>query len=105
MWEKITDARKSPMKQAALVGFDTAFLLLTGQLTLEKAETNIMTRLNITGKALVCPYAEVGMDVDKMFQLEIMREDLKKRLKKAGRASKSAGKPEGKASPKKAAKE
>ena len=105
MWEKITDARKSPMKQAALVGFDTAFLLLTGQLTLEKTETNIMTRLNITGKALVCPYAEVGMDVDKMFQLEIMREDLKKRLKKAGRASKSAGKPEGKASPKKAAKE
>ena len=101
MWEKITDARKSPMKQATLVGFDTAFLLLTGQLTLEKAETNIMTRLNITGKAIVCPYAEVGMDVDKVFQLEIMREDLKKRLRKAGRLSKSAGTSEGKARPKK----
>jgi hypothetical protein len=104
LWEKITDARKSPMKQAAMVGFDTAFLLLTGQLTLEKAETNIMTRLNITGKAIVCPYAEVGMDVDKLFQLEIMREDLKKRLKKAGRASKRAETPEGEASPKKSAK-
>ena len=104
MWEKITDARKSPMKQAALVGFNTAFLLLTGQLTLAKAETNIMTRLNITGKAIVCPYAEVGMDVDKVFQLEIMRKDLKKRLRKAGRLSKSAGTSEGKASPKKAAK-
>jgi len=104
IWEKITDARKSPMKQAALVGFDTAFLLLTGQLTLEKAETNIMTRLNITGKAIVCPYAEVGMDVDKLFQLEIMREDLKKRLRKAGRLSKSAETPKGIASPKKAAK-
>ncbi len=96
LWEKITDARKSPLKQAALVGFDTAFLLLTGQLTLEKAETNIMARLNITGRAIVCPYAEVGMDVDKLFQLEIMREDLKKRLRKAGRAS-------GKASSKKTA--
>ena len=94
MWEKITDARKSPLKQAALVGFDTALLLLTGQLTLEKAETNIMTRLNITGKAIVCPYAEIGMDVDKLFQLEIMREDLKKRLRKAGRLSKSAQTPE-----------
>ena len=104
MWEKITDARKSPMKQAALVGFNTAFLLLTGQLTLAKAETNIMTRLNITGKAILCPYAEVGMDVDKLFQLEIMREDLKKRLRKAGRASKSADTPEGKASRKKAVK-
>jgi GTP:adenosylcobinamide-phosphate guanylyltransferase len=104
MWEKITDARKSPMKQAALVGFDTAFLLLTGQLTLEKAEANIMARLNITGKAIVCPYAEVGMDVDKLFQLEIMREDLKKRVRKAERASKKAENTEGKASPKKAAK-
>lgn len=87
IWHKITDSRKSPMKQAALVGFDTAFLLLTGRLTLEKAETNIMKRLNLTGKAILCPYAEVGMDVDKLFQLEIMREDLKKQQMKAERAA------------------
>jgi GTP:adenosylcobinamide-phosphate guanylyltransferase len=85
LWKKITDSRKSPLKQAALIGFGTAFLLLTGNLTLQKAETNIMTRLNITGKAIVCPYAEVGMDVDKPHQLEIMRADLKKRLKKAAK--------------------
>jgi GTP:adenosylcobinamide-phosphate guanylyltransferase len=83
IWEKITNSRKSPLKQAALIGFDTAFLLLTGKLTLQKAQTNIMNRLKITGKAIVCPYAEVGMDVDKPHQLEIMRADLKKRLKKA----------------------
>ena len=92
IWRKITDARKSPVKQAMLVGFDTAFLLLTGQLTLEKAEENIMERLNITGKAILCPYAEIGMDVDKLFQLEIMREDLKIQLRKAARRSKKAGK-------------
>jgi GTP:adenosylcobinamide-phosphate guanylyltransferase len=103
IWHKITDARKSPLKQAALVGFDTAFLLLTGQLTLEKAETNIMNRLNITGKAIVCPYAEVGMDVDKLFQLEIMREDLKKQQKKAERKSKRAALPKEKTAPKKTA--
>ena len=88
LWNKITDARKSAIKQAALIGFGTAFLLLTGQLSLERAETDIMKRLNITGKAIVCPYAEVGMDVDKMHQLEIMREDLTKRVKKAERAAK-----------------
>jgi GTP:adenosylcobinamide-phosphate guanylyltransferase len=93
IWDKITDARKSPLKQAALVGFDTAFLLLTGQLTLEKAETNIMKRLNITGKAILCPYAEIGMDVDKLFQLEIMREDLKKQARKVKRAAKAAAAP------------
>jgi len=83
LWEKITNSRKSPLKQAALIGFDTAFLLLIGKLTLQKAETNITTRLKVTGKVIVCPYAEVGMDVDKPHQLEIMRADLKKHLKKA----------------------
>ena len=87
MWEKITNSRKSPLKQAALIGFSTAFQLLTGGLTLAKAETNIMNRLNISGKAIVCPYAEVGMDVDKPHQLEIIRADLKKRLRKAEKGS------------------
>lgn len=76
MWDKITDARKSPLKQAALIGFGTAVRLLMGQLSLQDAESSVTSRLNITGKAIVCPYAEVGMDVDKLFQLEIMREDL-----------------------------
>jgi hypothetical protein len=88
IWDKITDARKNPLKQAALVGLDTAFMLLTGRLTLEKAEANIMKRLNITGKAIVCPYAEIGMDVDKQHQLEIMRADLKKRQRRAASSGK-----------------
>jgi len=36
---------------------------------------------------MVCPYAEVGMDVDKPHQLEIMRADLKKHLKKSEKGS------------------
>jgi GTP:adenosylcobinamide-phosphate guanylyltransferase len=92
LWDKITSSRKSPLKQAALIGFDTAFLLLAGKLTLQKAEMNIMKHLNITGKAIVCPYAEVGMDVDKPHQLEIMRADFKKRLKKAAKASSASPK-------------
>jgi hypothetical protein len=87
LWEKITDSRKNPLKQAALIGFDTAFLLLTGRLSLQQAEKNITSRLKVTGKVIVCPYAEVGMDVDKPHQLEIMRADLKKQLKKAAKTS------------------
>ncbi len=92
IWEKISNARKSPLKQAALIGFGTALRLLFGQLTLAQAEEAIMKKLNITGRAIVCPYAEVGMDVDKPHQLEIIREDFKKHLKKGkksgGRKSK-----------------
>jgi GTP:adenosylcobinamide-phosphate guanylyltransferase len=103
IWHKVTDARKSPLKQATLMGFDTVFLLLAGRLTLEKAETNVMKRLNLTGKAIVCPYAEVGMDVDKLFQLELMREDLEKQQKKAVRLAKAAASPKKEIPPKKAA--
>jgi len=90
LWEKITNARKSPLKQAALIGYDTLFLLLFRKLTLEKAAANIMKRLGITGRAIVCPYAEVGMDVDKPHQLEILREDLKKQQRKAARQAKKS---------------
>jgi GTP:adenosylcobinamide-phosphate guanylyltransferase len=83
MWEKITNSRKNPLKQAALIGYGTAFLLLTGRLSLQDAETRVMARMKITGKAIVSPYAEIGMDVDKPHQLEIMRLDLKKRIKRA----------------------
>jgi len=83
IWTRITDARKSPLKQAALVGFDTAFLLLIGQLTLAKAVETVTSRLHVSGRAIVSPYAEVGMDVDKPHQLELVRDDLKKRLRKA----------------------
>jgi hypothetical protein len=96
MWEKITDARKSPVKQASLIGMNTVIPLLFRQLTLEKAVSNIMERLDITGQALVCPYAEVGMDVDKPHQLEMLRVDLKKRLKKAEKAAKPLAKGKGK---------
>jgi hypothetical protein len=39
----------------------------------------ISKRLNLSGKAIVCPFAEIGMDVDKPHQLEIMRHYLNRR--------------------------
>jgi len=92
VWDKITDARKSPLKQAALVGFDTAILLLAGQLTLERAVKTITSRLHVTGRAIVSPYAEIGMDVDKPHQLEMMRADMEKQVRKANRPASKAKK-------------
>jgi len=87
LWEKITNARKSPLKQAGLIGFGTLFLLLFRRLTLEKAAANIMKRLKITGRAIVCPYAEIGMDIDKPHQLEILRTDLAKAQRRKNKAT------------------
>ena len=73
-WEALIRRRKNPLAQAALIGFDTLFLLLMRQLTLDSAIERVTKRLGLTGRALVCPYAEVGMDVDKPYQLTLMRD-------------------------------
>ncbi len=79
LWERILAARKNPLKQASLVGLDTLFLLLTRQLTLEQLAAFIGRKLGMRGQAVLLPYAEMGMDVDKDFQLEIMRNELLKK--------------------------
>lgn len=80
VWVKIIDSRKNALKQAALIGYDTLLLLLLRQLSLQSAVDRVSRRIKLKGRALVCPYAEVGMDVDKPHQLEIVRSDLSGRL-------------------------
>lgn len=76
MWEELIATRKNVLKQAALIGFDTLILLLFRAINLQKAVQKVSSRLKIKGRAIVCPYAEVGMDVDKPNQLELLRADL-----------------------------
>jgi GTP:adenosylcobinamide-phosphate guanylyltransferase len=76
LWERIIDSRKNAFKQAALVGYGTLLRLLLRALTIEGAEKTAAKRLGVHAKAVICPYAEIGMDVDKPHQLEIMRAEL-----------------------------
>jgi len=73
---KLAAARKNIIKQATLIGINTLALLLLRQLDLHRAERLISHRLGISGKALLCPFPEIGMDVDKPFQYDIMLKDL-----------------------------
>jgi NDP-sugar pyrophosphorylase family protein len=79
IWERLVASRKNPIKQAAIIGFDTLFLMALRMLTLDDAVNKLTARLKMTGRAVVCPYAEIAMDVDKPNQLEMMRVDLAKR--------------------------
>jgi GTP:adenosylcobinamide-phosphate guanylyltransferase len=76
MWEALIGNRKSPLKQAATIGFDTLFLLLLRQLTIDDLVERVCARIGIDGHAVIWPWAEAGMDVDKPHQLEMMREDM-----------------------------
>lgn len=75
-WEQLIGNRKSPLRQAAIIGLGTAFKYLTGQYTLNDLVKAVTRRIGITGRAIIWDRAEPCMDVDKPHQLEIMREDL-----------------------------
>ena len=76
LWDRIVAARKNVFKQAALLGYGNLLLLLSRQLTLAGAIKRVTEKMDITGKAVISPYAELGMDVDKPHQLEIVRAEL-----------------------------
>jgi GTP:adenosylcobinamide-phosphate guanylyltransferase len=77
-WEELIGKRKSPLKQAATIGLNTLLLMVLRQLTLNDLVVRVSERIGIRGYAVVWPWAEAGMDVDKPHQLEIMRSDLAK---------------------------
>lgn len=77
-WDKLIGQRKSPMRQAATIGFGTLFLLATKQITLQALVQRVCRAIGIKGKVIDWPWAEAGMDVDKPHQLEMMREVMSK---------------------------
>lgn len=76
LWTKLIEARKNAFKQAALFGFSTLLLMLTRQLSIHDAAPRLSKQIGIRGRAVFCPYPELGMDVDKPYQFEILRKDL-----------------------------
>jgi GTP:adenosylcobinamide-phosphate guanylyltransferase len=85
-WDKLIEARKNPAAQAALIGTDIIFKFLFRQLTIDDVIQRVADKLGLKGRAIVCPYPEVGMDVDKPHQLELMRADLTRRIRKEAKA-------------------
>jgi len=87
MWESLIGTRKSPFRQAGIIGLGTLFKVVTRSITLEDLVEKVCKRIGIKGRAIVWPYAEACMDVDKPHQLELMREDLASQQRKAARAA------------------
>jgi GTP:adenosylcobinamide-phosphate guanylyltransferase len=90
MWEQLIGNRKSPFRQAGIIGFGTLFSLLTGRLSLEDAVARVSQRIGIKGHAVVWEHAEPCMDVDKPHQLELMRADLTKSRRRASAVKRTA---------------
>lgn len=80
MWQELTDARKHPLKQAAMIGFGTLLLVAMRLITMEATVKRVCKRLDLDAKAYRCPHAEMGMDADKPHQLAIVRQHLQEGL-------------------------
>ena len=79
LWDDLAAARKNAFRQARLVGLGIFLRLITRRLSLADAERRISKVLNVHGRVVPFPHAEVGMDVDKPPQLEIVRAELEAR--------------------------
>lgn len=82
-WEELIGNRKSPLRQAAVIGWDTLFQLATRQITLQALAERASERIGIKGRAIIWSQAEPCMDIDKPHQLEILRADLARQQRKA----------------------
>jgi GTP:adenosylcobinamide-phosphate guanylyltransferase len=76
---RLLDHRKSPWKLARDVGAGVLVKFLLGRLTLREVEAKAGRLLGIDGRALVFPYPEVGMDVDKPSDLALVEAAIRRR--------------------------
>jgi len=78
LWMALIAARKNALKQARLIGWDALVLLALRCLTIAQAERLVCQRLKVRARLLISPYAEVGMDIDKPLQYEMVKRALEK---------------------------
>ncbi len=89
LWEALIGSRKNALRQASMVGWDTAFQLVTRSITLDDLVEKACRRIGVKGRVIVWDQAEPCMDVDKPHQLELLREDLAKQQRKSVARAKS----------------
>ncbi len=77
--KELTGSRKNYFRQARMIGFGFIFKFLLRQLTVEQAGIEAGKRGNLDGKVIITKYAELGMDVDKLHQYEMVKEELEQR--------------------------
>jgi GTP:adenosylcobinamide-phosphate guanylyltransferase len=70
--EKLIESRKEPIKTARLLGIGLLIKLVLGIGTIRQIEQRFGQILNITAKAIISDYPEIGNDVDKPDGIEMV---------------------------------
>lgn len=72
LFERFYGLRKSPLKLTMLIGFIFIVKFLLHRLTVEEAQKKASDLLKAKGIAIITSYAEIGIDVDKDSDLELV---------------------------------
>ena len=75
LWIELVSSRKHALRQARRVGIRALIRLLLRRLSLAEAEQRASAAFGIVARAVVAPYPELGMDVDKPGQYAICRRE------------------------------
>jgi len=77
--KRIEKARGNLRRQLNFIGFDTLFLLMLRRLDLDAFTKRLGKKHGVDLHPVICPYAEIAMDVDEPAHLEIMQRELSER--------------------------
>lgn len=68
--KRALELRKSPLALARMIGFVTLLRVLLGQADIAGLEAKVSQIIGVPARALITPYAEVGVDIDKEEDLQ-----------------------------------
>jgi molybdopterin-guanine dinucleotide biosynthesis protein A len=74
--EEFVCLRKNPMALARLIGLGMFWKYFTKRLTIREAERRVSNLFGVRGVAVLSDYPEIGVDVDKASDLELVRREL-----------------------------
>lgn len=69
--QEVVSLRKKPVALARLVGIDIFWKYLLGKLKISDVEKRAYELLGCRGRAIITPYPEIGVDIDKELDLEL----------------------------------
>lgn len=75
----LTGSRKNYLDQARMLGFGFIIRFLLRMMTVYEAAERAAPKANLNGRVVNTRFAELGMDLDKPHQYEIIKTDLEKR--------------------------
>ncbi len=73
LWGSLLDSRENILQQALRLGGDIVFKLMTRRLSMEELELYAPKRLGVRLKIVPSDFAEIGMEANKPFRLDICR--------------------------------